>query len=474
MENLLGADYSFVLNSVGCFRIDLCRTCGDNPHSLRRWHQDQLKVGRIKEWRDFVVVRESPGEIYQDDCIFYFRSAIRVWEKSKGREVDSLPISLKTLHQYGFQIIGQEVVKRNQLNLFDLNKGTSQDAKPDLHTSNAFNTLLLRQSNRGTVLQRYTDHYFNAATLCRVGKKRWSEVKKELDAPNSRLGSHLRVLELELGISINNLVQTRTVNPQGKTETWLHPRVAFAIAQDICPDFAEQIYIWESTDKKERVISSTPAVRFPDDFLKNCKEELKSFLSDSLDRNQRELLMQFANLKKEQEKRIFDIFQNQQKKLTWLDSWNQEIRKLLDRTIPIPLQYWKSLTCKPNRNTETSFPFVYVIVVYPESCHQGNPEVFYVGQSRQQPYERFGNHDGLKSIEAITKYGFSYEIYYYESPDFEDKVTLDRIETALELALNPYWVNLSPQQHILMKRGELIAGELFKRLYTKAELKKIA
>ncbi|MBW4524037.1 MAG: hypothetical protein KME18_02405 [Phormidium tanganyikae FI6-MK23] len=165
----------------------------------------------------------------------------------------------------------------------------------------------------------------------------------------------------------------------------------------------------------------------------------------------------------------FDSLKENIKNQHIFELWNQKIQKYTEGAISTPLQYWNVFKQKPTKATRTKFPFIYVIIVYAPHI-QRLPEVFYVGQSSQQPYERFSNHNGLKSVEALMKYGYTYEIRYFESKRFQINAVINTTETALRAALSPYWEHLTAEQRDKIKRGELISDGLFGCLFTKDEL----
>lgn len=466
MAIIVGAGHSINLDSFGCFRSEIARVCNERScHSLRRWHGDQVKAGRLQENRDFVVVRDAPNVKHQNDDVFYFRAAIELCRlRRPGKPLDIGLLPLKPLRDYGFTIVDGQVVKRLQLSLLNLATESLVDRLEEIsvlpdeaeaNNSDIISTTIARRFNGVSIRQRSTDGYIHAEHLCRSVGLQWKEFQAQFKNPNTEMGAYLKLQSLVMGLQTSCLIQTLQVNESGLRGTWLHPDIARWLAERLSPELAYEVEGWkldvEAGESQQH--KSIPA-EVENAITKIVANEVKK-LGHTLERKLLTMFLQEREAIKRN--RVFA-------------QWDQTIRQAAGDTIRQPLYSWKVLKRRPTTATKTTYPFIYIIIIDPPHELQGYPEIFYVGISSQTPSDRFSNHDGLKSVEALEKHGYKHTIYYYESFRFAVRTDLKILEITLQAALKPYWEHLSPEQRSLMKQGKLITTGLFPRLYTREEL----
>ncbi|MBW4524036.1 MAG: KilA-N domain-containing protein [Phormidium tanganyikae FI6-MK23] len=246
MAILLGTGISISLDSIGCFRAELARACGALPASMRRWHRVQVRAGRLKEGRDFIIVRQSPHERHHDDDVFYFYEAIKICQKRTAKkQIDLSLIQLDTLRAHGLQMIDGQVVRRNQLRLFEIGQSAnitsaSEGIHPDL-----FSTLILRQYNGVNVLQRCTDGYIKVDKLCQAVGENWSRFEEQLSDPSTKLGVYAQMLNSTPRSYKMPLVQELECDDPIFQGNWADPRIVRRIAEGIDIVLANLVEQWE-------------------------------------------------------------------------------------------------------------------------------------------------------------------------------------------------------------------------------------
>lgn len=100
------------------------------------------------------------------------------------------------------------------------------------------NDLITRRFNDVTISQR-SDGYLNATAMCKANRKEWSNYRQ-----NQTAQDFLVELESVLGIPRTELVQTVSGGVATKQGTWVHPQVAYHLAQWCSPAFAVQVTEW--------------------------------------------------------------------------------------------------------------------------------------------------------------------------------------------------------------------------------------
>jgi len=462
MAIVIGAGHSISLDSVGCFRSEIANACGEKScASLRRWHGKQVKTGRLKEGQHFVVVRQAPDEKHHDDDVFYFLEAIKICQSRRpGKSIDMARLNLKTLRQHGLKVVEDQVVRREQLSIFaEVQQDPSENRFSEFEANNSdvFSAIVWRKYNRVKIPQRRTDGYIHADKLCQSGDKRWSEFRDQFHNPDTELGNYLLLLVSKMQTSRSILIQKLQNFEAGLRGTWIHPRVAHRVAQEIDQTLSKTVDLW-SLDIAGEVQNFNSTIF--ENILDKIDEVDRKI--DKVDRKTSNLLLELKGLKGEQLQQ--SVFNN----------WNYKINYHTEGKISLPLKHWKVFKSRPTKATRTDFPFVYIIIAYPQHELQGHPDILYVGISGGQPSDRFSNHDGLISIEALEKYGYRYEVRYYESNLFQIPGELQITEKAIQAALKPYWEYLTPGQRTLIRQGKLVVDGLFTRLYTRGELSKVS
>lgn len=463
MAILSSLSESITLDSVGCFRSELSKACGENAASLRRWHGEQVQSGRLKEGRDFVRVRQSPDERYDDDAVFYFYEAVKLCKRQRTKKrIDLNLVNLDTLRNHGLTIADGQVVWRDQLkleiSLFNSSSHTTVEGFEASELNNLFSLLIPRQYNDTIILQRCTDGYIEADKLFLAVGRRWKEFENQVNDPSTNLGLYVQVLTSTPRLYTMPLVQKSECSDSRFRGSWIHPHLARRIIEEIDPVLVRLVELWE-TDLERRSLYSVTK-------------------SEVLLKKQQDLLEEALKVVRRTERDVnkmcngFERFRKDQDRLHIFEDWNRKIQRHLEGKISVPLQNWAVLKQRFGKATRTRFPFVYIIISHSKQSYE-SPEVFYVGQSKQQPNQRFSSHDGVKSLRMMESYGYEYEIRYFESPLFQISGELDITERALQVALDPYWLRLNAEEHELLKNGKLLEDRLFDCLPTRNEIANI-
>ncbi len=465
MTTLLGMNSSISLDSIGCFRSELAKACGEKTSAaLRRWHGDQVRLGYLKEGQDFVVVRQSPDQRRHDDDIFYFQKAVELCKQRRpGKAKNFSPIELRSLRSMGFQIVEGQVVKRLQLNLFASSElGFLEEVEKEVGGISPFSSLRIQNFDGIKIIQRHTDGYLRADKFCQAIGQNWTNIYSQIYDTNTDIGLRLQMLASVFRTDVSTLVQVIQEDISKPAEVWIHPSFAHSLAQMFNSVLAEALY------------NNGFDIRFSDKPSPQLTENSElarriNTLSEAVSEAMKSVERQFNNINK-----ILLGISREQQQQKISDFWNQKIQRYTEGRIETPFEFWKVLKQRPTVATQTHFPYVYVIIVYPPHNIVGFPDIFYVGRSSVQPSSRFSSHDGLKSVETLERYGYSYEIRYYESEIFSIPAELQRMERALQLALDPYWELLDDKKRQKAKRGELLTGGLFTRLLPRVEIPRVS
>ena len=126
--------------------------------------------------------------------------------------------------------------------------------------------MLIEHSLDGEVIpQRPRDGYINATLLCQKAGKLFGHYH-EL----ARTKDFLRVLSLDIGISISNLVEViRGRGDRLQQGTWVHPRVAINLGQWLSPEFDVQVSKWVTDWMMGRLTPTASMPEYVRRFLKN-------------------------------------------------------------------------------------------------------------------------------------------------------------------------------------------------------------
>lgn len=111
--------------------------------------------------------------------------------------------------------------------------------------------LITRTFNSVSISQRRSDGYFDATAMCKAAGKKWSHYLC-LDGTKD----FLQELSCQLGIPVfaeagntaseqnQSLIRTRKGGTPDEQGTWVHPQVAYHLAQWCSPAFAVQVTFW--------------------------------------------------------------------------------------------------------------------------------------------------------------------------------------------------------------------------------------
>lgn len=137
-------------------------------------------------------------------------------------------------------------------------------------------TPLKRRFNNVEIGQR-PDGYLNATAMCKANGKEWSNYWQ-----NAATKDFVGALEGSLGIPRDVLVVVVTTGPNEQRGTWVHPQVAYHLAQWCSPAFAVQVTEWIH-DIRMKGYATAPGVEIespkPRQRLPRPATEFKAYLS---------------------------------------------------------------------------------------------------------------------------------------------------------------------------------------------------
>lgn len=99
--------------------------------------------------------------------------------------------------------------------------------------------LSVRIWNDAAIACRDHDSYANATAMCMANDKLWSDYKR-LD----RTQEYIAALTADLGLSADQLIQTKQGGTSELRGTWIHPRLAVDLARWVSPTFAVWMDGW--------------------------------------------------------------------------------------------------------------------------------------------------------------------------------------------------------------------------------------
>ncbi|TWA76422.1 KilA domain-containing protein [Azospirillum brasilense] len=109
---------------------------------------------------------------------------------------------------------------------------------------------ITRKFNKTTIGQRL-DGYLNATSMCKANGKEWSHYQE-----NSGTAAFVNELALSLGIPRDSLITSKPGRPDRGGGTWVHPRIAYHLAQWCSAKFAVKVTEWiEEIDTKGYVVA---------------------------------------------------------------------------------------------------------------------------------------------------------------------------------------------------------------------------
>ncbi|TWA73977.1 KilA domain-containing protein [Azospirillum brasilense] len=91
----------------------------------------------------------------------------------------------------------------------------------------------------GTPIGQRDDGYLNATAMCKANGKEWKHYNE-----NAGTADFIAELSRSVGIPADLLVATVTTGPNAGRGTWVHPQVAYHLAQWCSPAFAVQVTEW--------------------------------------------------------------------------------------------------------------------------------------------------------------------------------------------------------------------------------------
>jgi hypothetical protein len=101
------------------------------------------------------------------------------------------------------------------------------------------NDIIARSFNNAPVQQRTRDNYFNATAMCKAARKLWNDY-----ARNATTKAFVEQLSADRGIPVSELIQALRGGDPTLQGTWVHPEVAYHLAQWLSAKFAVAVSGW--------------------------------------------------------------------------------------------------------------------------------------------------------------------------------------------------------------------------------------